>query len=271
VNYINIPANEAEARTVGCDLIGAKNGTALGGLVSLAGGTGLAEYVLPDDQGNIQLLLLGRLAGAEAGEAFGATGPIDFQLFTGDQDGAGGFTIDPVSFVSGTMDPLIHFPNTMIDAAGVITTEPSQFSLSLPLVDGLPLNITLNATNLPGFVGLGTGGVGFQMSDGTIQGYLTKAAIIDLIIGIQTVCGSASPPSLCDTVGGLIGAPGSCTQDACPALALIQGLIGNFEAKVGADGAPSACDPGTPDDCNAIGVCLQAEMEGVTIGGVSAM
>ena len=39
---------------------------------------------------------------------------------------------------------------------------------------------------------------------------------------------------------------------------------------IGADGAPSACDPGTPDDCNAIGVCLQAEMEGVTIGGISA-
>jgi hypothetical protein len=32
---------------------------------------------------------------------------------------------------------------------------------------------------------------------------------------------------------------------------------------------PGECDPGTPDDCNAIGVCLQAEMEGITIAGVT--
>jgi hypothetical protein len=269
VNYINIPANEGEAATAGCDLIGEKNGTALGALVSLAGGTGLADFVLPDDQGEIQLLLLGRLAGADEGEAFGETGPIDFQLFTGDQDGIGGYTIDPASFVEGTTDPLIHFENTQIAADGAVSTEASRFSLSLPLVEGLPLAITLDATKLSGYVALGSGGVGFQMSNGIIQGYLSKSAIIDLIIGIQAVCAGMDPPSLCDTVGGIIGGPGSCTQENCPSLGLILGLVGSFEAKVTADGMPGECDPGTPDDCNAIGVCLQAEMEGITIAGVT--
>ena len=280
VSWINVPANPMCGAEVGCRLFGTSNGTALAGLLPLlnpdapqpqpgeCGDSGLSAYVQPDEAGEIQLKLLSILAGAMPGEVFGSTGDIDLQLFTGDAAGAD-WTVDPVSFVPGSQDPLIHFPGASIAANGLLHTPASRFALTLP-VQGLPIALALEASQVTGYVGIGAGGLGYKLTDGLIGGYLPKDSIVGLLSGLQAACAAANPPSFCGTLNGILP-PGSCTPENCDAgIGLISSFLGGFDSKVGGDGAASECNPQTPDDCNAIGVCLQVEMEGVNITGVTA-
>lgn len=284
VSYINVPANPDCAAMVGCRLFGTANGTALAGLLPLlnpdgpqpqpgeCGDSGLSAFVQPDETGDIQLKLLSRLFGADAGEVFGATGDIDLQLFTGDATATpSDWTIDPVSFAAGTMDPLIHFPGATVASNGLLHTPASRFSLTLP-VQGLPIALALEASQVAGYAGIGAEGTGFKLSDGLIGGYLTRESITALLSGLQLACDPSAPepPSFCGTLNGILP-PGSCTPEDCEdGIALISSFLGGFDAKVDGSGAPGECNPQLADDCNAIGVCLEVEMEGVNITGITA-
>jgi len=281
VNWINIPASPECAVEAGCRLYGASKGTALAGLLPLlnpdappadpasCGDSGLATFVQPDETGDIQLKLLSRLVGADDGEAFGATGEIDLQLYTGEAGAADGeWLIDPVSFGPDGTTPLIHFLGATIGSNGALHTPSSRFALTLP-IQGLPISLALESSQVAGYVGIGADGVGFKFTDGLIGGYLTRDSIVALLSGLQAACVSPDAPSFCSTLNSILP-PGSCTPEDCQTgIDLISSFLGGFDSKVDDAGTAGECNP-QAGDCNSIGVCLQVEMEGVNITGVGA-
>ncbi len=98
-----------------------------------------------------------------------------------------------------------------------------------------------------------------------LGGYLTRDGILDLIRGLQVACASEDAPSLCDQAGAIIGGPEDPPENALP---ILSQFIGGFDSKVEGN-TPSECDPGTPDDCNAVSVCLLVEMGGTPIAGIA--
>ncbi|MAD59958.1 MAG: hypothetical protein CMH49_00395 [Myxococcales bacterium] len=255
---LSLPGSAEEATAAGCRLASAKNGTALGGLLALAGGAvDTNSFVQPDDNGEIQLVLINHLAGWAEGMSGNDAGALTSNFFTGAQDGSD-FAIDPVSFdESGA--PIIFFENTTV-TDGLYLTPASNFIVDLP-IEGLPLQLVLSQTEVSGFVT--TDDVGFNMTEGVLGGYLTKDAIFSLIEGINAACSGDEPPSLCDTVTTVL------TGDPDADLQTLLLVLGGFDSSVAADGTTSACAGDSPD-CNAVSVCILLEMSSAKITGVAA-
>ena len=255
---LSLPGSPEEATASGCRLASAKNGTALGGLLALAGGAvDTNSFVQPDDNGEIQLVLLNHLEGWADGTSGNDAGALTSNFFTGAQDGSD-FAIDPVSFdESGA--PIIFFENTTV-TDGLYLTPASNFIVDLP-IEGLPLQLVLSQTEVSGFVT--TDDVGFNMTEGVLGGYLTKDAIFSLIEGINQACAGDDRPSLCDTVSSVL------TGDPEADLQTLLLVLGGFDSAVAADGTTSACAGDSPD-CNAVSVCILLEMSSAKITGVAA-
>ncbi|MCA9561452.1 MAG: hypothetical protein KC583_23055, partial [Myxococcales bacterium] len=267
VTFLNIPGTPDDADASGCDLVGGNNGTGLAGVLALAGGD-LGQFLNPDENGDISLILLAQLAGWDEGQTGNEVGTADLKLFNGDLNADGDFFIDPASFIDNDPmnDPLIFFPGASTENQ-LLVTPASEFALSLPLVEGLPIQINLAETKLK--ANLAVGAAGFDLTSGVLSGYLPRQSIVDLIVAIQTACGAENPPSLCDTVTAVLPIDGN-PEDVLP---LILQLIGGFDARLDA-GVPGDCDPlameGDANACNAVSVCLEIESEGTKIAGVSA-
>jgi hypothetical protein len=251
-----LPQTSDDAYAGGCRLASSKNGTALGGLLTLAGDVDTNEFVRPDADGNIQLVLLNHLAGWAEGMSGNNAGTLSANFYTGNQE-EGGFSIDPVSFDENG-DPIIYFDGTeVID--GLYQTPPADFIVDLP-VASLPLQLRLSQTEVSGFVT--TDETGFNMTEGVLGGYLTRDAIIELIEGINAVCASDTPPDLCSTVSSFLS--GNAETD----LGLLVPILGGFDSSVNGANV-SACSGDSPD-CNAISVCILIEMESAKITGIAA-
>ena len=260
MNYLDIPANRMAATAAGCDLVGNNNGSGLAGLISLAGGAGLAEFVNPDDMGEISLVLLGQLDGWAAGTTANTAGSATLNLFNGVQGDAGDFWIDPDSFVDG--NALVSFPDSSIENS-CLAAGPGTFSVSLPIIPDLPIELSIIQTEITG--ALAVDGPGWSLESGVLGGYLTRQAILDLIRGLQIACAADDPPSLCDQAGAILGGPDDPPENALP---ILEQFIGGFDSKVEGETA-SACDPGVPMDCNAVSVCLLVGIGGIEIAGVA--
>jgi hypothetical protein len=258
LSALSLPDSPDSAYAGGCRLASDKNGTALGGLLALAGGNvDTNSFVQPDADGNIQLVLLNHLAGWANGATGNDAGTIKSNFYTGAQDGDE-FLIDPVS-LDATGAPIIAFNETTV-VDGLYMTSPSDFIVDIPLVEGLPLQLRLSQTEVSGFVSVDA--TGFNMTEGVLGGYLTREAILELLNGISQVCGGANPPSLCDTVGSVL--TGNPEAD----LGLLLSILGGFDSAVDANGGVSACDAASPD-CNAVSVCILLEMSSASILGIA--
>ena len=271
MTYFNVPADAATARRLGCDLLGARNGTALANArgLPIVGEGDLSVFFMPDGNGVIPAILLARLAGADAGELFGATGPIDFQFFQGVSAAAGAFQINPNSFVPGTQDPRVHFANTDIAADGGLSVPSSDFSMMIPVFGGVALGVSLEDAIIRGWISLSANGLGFDLPLGTIEGYLTRDAVVrDWIQPLQALCSGGAPLAVCAAVGPVIGPPGSCNANFCLGADLVAATLGSWEVHVD-DAGPRVCNGRIPGDCNAVGVCFETRMEGVSILGVA--
>jgi len=258
LSALNLPGTPEEATASGCRLASAKNGTALGGLLALAGGSvDTNSFVQPDENGDIQLVLLNHLAGWAEGMSGNNAGTLQANFYTGVQEGANDFSIDPVSF-DDAGEPIIYFSGTTV-TDGLYQTPPSDFIVDLPIAD-LPLQLRLSQTEVSGFVT--TDDVGFSMTEGVLGGYLTKDAIFSLLEGIGAACGGDNPPELCSSVESVL------SGDPETDLNTLLLVLGGFDSAVGADGSVSACSGDSPD-CNAVSVCILLEMSSATIRGVA--
>jgi len=220
----------------------------------LAGDVDTNEFVTPDGDGEIQLVLLNHLSGWAEGMSGNNAGSFRSNFYTGIQ-GANDFSIDPVS-IDDAGEPLIYFDGTKV-IDGLYQAPAADFIVDLPVAD-LPLQLRLSQTEVNGFVT--TDEVGFNMTEGVLGGYLSRDAIIELIEGINTVCASDEPPSLCDTVSSFL------SGDAEADLGLLVPILGGFDSSLSGDSV-SACAGDSPD-CNAISVCILIEMESAKISGI---
>ena len=85
--------------------------------------------------------------------------------------GDGNFTVDASSFVPGTATPLIAFGSAAI-ASGLMSAGPSLFVLSLPLLEGVDLNLTIHETQIEAVAAAGTNGSGLDLSEGKLGGVI---------------------------------------------------------------------------------------------------
>ncbi len=256
ITSLNIPSTVEQATTAGCGTVGAMNGTGLSGLTMLLG-SGLDELVVPDENGDIQLLLLAHITGWEAGQTASQAGDITLNMYNGTPS-EGGFTVNPDSFVDPT-DPtsgaLISFDSTLAGCA--VATEPDNFSLTLPIA-GLDIAINLSQTQVTGDLAVAENGM--NMSNGRITGYLTIDSIIELVEGIQALCMSEDAPSFCAQAGAVLsGDPAMLTDQ------VILPILKGEDSLVTEDGVEGDCG----EDCNAVSVCILIEAESVALTGIT--
>jgi hypothetical protein len=256
LSALSLPQTPADATASGCRLASDKNGTALGGLLMLAGDVDTNEFVTPNASGEIELILLNHLDGWMSGATGNDAGTFSSKFYTGVQVDSG-FEIDPVSF-DESGNPIIYFDGTSV-VDGLYQTPPSDFRVSLPLA-GLDLELRLSQTEVNGFVTVDE--TGFNMTEGVLGGYLTKDAILELIQGITDLCdpNAENRPELCDTVSSVLS--GNAESD----LILLTSILGGFDSAVNGSDV-SACAGDSPD-CNAISVCILLEMESAKISGI---
>ena len=139
----------------------------------------------------------------------------------------------------------------------------------IPVFGQVALGVSLQDAIIRGWVSLAADGVGFDLPLGTIEGYLTRDAVIrDWIQPLQTICNGGAPLAVCAAVGNVIGPPGTCNANMCLGADLVAATLGSWEVHVDAAG-PRVCNGRVPGDCNAVGVCFETRMEGVDILGVA--
>jgi hypothetical protein len=252
VNYLDMPRDAEHAELRGCDVVGVHRGSGLGALVGLAGGVGLSEFVQPNENGHIALLLLARAGGWQAGQHAGDLDRIRFGFFRGLQSEAeAGLLVDPASFVPGTMTPSVAV-DVDVRPTGEASSATTPFPLSWALPEGPPL--TLSTARFAGE--LYTDGYGFGLVNGALTGYVTRQPLLDVTTWILATCAEPEAAEWCEFAAALFP-PGS-TPDV--ALDQLLDVIGGFDAKV-VDGTVTTCEPGM-DECNAVSLCLLVEMQG---------
>jgi hypothetical protein len=260
---LSMPGSRSDATTAGCRLAGNENGASLGALLmTFIGGTNLDEYVTPDADGNISLILLNHLEGWTLGATGNEAGAVTANFYVGDRTEAGELFIDPAS-LDDSGAPYISFPETTI-TDGLLRTPVSSFALSLPLFPGFELALSLENASLEGDVSVNE--VGFGLTDGVLGGYLTKDSLAAILEGIYTACGigrapAGEVPDFCGTIGSFV--TGTLESD----LALLQTFV-TFDAIV-TDSETSACTADRQGDCNAVSICLLVDMEPAAISGIS--
>ena len=241
MSALSLPQTPDEATAAGCRLASVKNGTAFGGLFALAGDIDTNSFVQPDEDGNIQLILLNQLENWPINTTGNEAGALTSNFYNGVQEGENDFSIDPDSMTDG--DAILYFENTRIND-GLYTTPPSDFIIDYPCSD-LSLQLRLVQTEISGFVSVDT--LGFNMTEGVIGGYLTRDGLIDILEEITFACSADNAPEICDTIGSIL------TGDPESDLQTFQLILGGFDSAIASDGSVSACAGDSPD-CNAFSV-----------------
>ena len=254
VSKLDIPGNVEDAFMAGCDTVGGNNGSGLSGLLTFIGD--LSTLTQPDADGNYDLLLLFQLAGWNVGEAPGDN--LKLNLYVGDANADGGFTIDRDSFVDADPmnDPKLTFDGSVDEC--VLQSDSGNFALTLPLLPGLDLSFNLSQAKVKGRVAAAE--KGFDMTQGTVTGYLTRDAVVEIVRALKMACDGDNPPSLCSQAAALLNQPEE------QLVTTISSLIRGFDSLVTDNGVEGDCG----DECNAVSVCLIVESEAVSIVGLSA-
>jgi hypothetical protein len=257
----SIPRTTSRARESGCVLVGRRVGTGAANAITLLGGFG--QFLSPDPDGNVALVLLLQAAGWAAGSSALDVEAIELRFFVGEQLEPGAFAISRDAFVDGdpARGPATAFPSMPVEE-GWFQSSPIPFQMPLPLGEGSFVPMQLVGTRIIGH--LSTQGVGMTISDGLLLGYWTESSMLDLLAGVQTACASGMPPSLCTLIGGQL----SPDRDLREVLDLIVGVVGGFD--VHWDGsAPAECGEDDGPTCNALGVCLVIETEPVVVRDIA--
>ena len=265
ITSIDLPVDRAGAEMAGCQLLGASNGSAFSGLITVAGGT-WADYYQPDESSNIRIVTLAEAGGWSVGQPVAEARRIGLSFYTGlPSNGENPFQIDPDRpFAGGRfMEPL----DVTVAADGTLTTAtPGPVAWTLPVLPGLPVAVPLEAAVIRGRVAVD--GSGFRLHDGVLAGYLTRDALIGVLQALHILCAPEDAPEFCTTYNFWVP-PASCqpSQDGtgcADGLTLMAAYfqLGENDALVTANAPVSGCAPG---ECNARAVCARFEMQGVTI------
>ena len=257
---LEMPSGPAEARSEGCLVYGDKVGTGLNSLLTLAGG--LDQFLVPNADGLIDVLLYARAVGWEPGERAEDLDTIDLEMYFGHPDPSEGWFIAPRSFVDGdpALGPRIRYPDSAVQD-GWLSSSPGPFAVDLSIL-GLAVHLYLESALLSGR--LYADGPGIGMRRGVLTGYITQPGALDLIHGIQDSCTGPERADICGAVENFIGL-GQPDEDL---VALAGTFIGGYDSRMD-DGVPSDCGAALDIECNAVSVCLLMDIDGVEVAGVT--
>ena len=255
-----VPEAPDQARRDGCIIYGEKVGTGLSSLLQLAGG--LDNFLVPGGDGQIPLLMMVQMIGWESGQGSGSLDALDLVFFQGTVGEEGEFLIAPVEGdperEAGTV-----FSGALVDE-GWVETDQQDLGLTVPFLD-IPISLNLVATKVTGRVY--SDGPGAGMRKGVLTGYMDVAGAIELVSDIQAGCASENPPAICPAINNVI----PLDRPAEESLDAIVTFAGGFDTRM-ESGFPYPCDPSVDDiegGCNAIGLCILVEMDGIVISGVA--
>jgi hypothetical protein len=252
-----MPANVQEARALGCRVASREEGSILYGAFHFANRS-LSSYVTPDADGNIEMILLARMPDWPAGERVRDLGTASLGL----EEGARGGSPDHFTVLRGPT--AADFEPFAVAADGTFETDPDFVSVRLPLLYGGQTIFTMQNATLRGR--LVVDGPGFGVQQAFLEGYYTRDGVAESIRYMDAICSGSTPENWCGDFR-LIVPRGACTPFTDPgacdfvvdALSLV---VGGFDALVGPGVAPQSC---SGNSCNAVGVCLALELEGVVL------
>ncbi len=251
---LTIPNSPAQARQAGCLVHGSMSGTGLGSLILLAGG--LDQFVEPDADGLIQLLLLLQAEGWTEGQRIEEVEQVDLSVWLGHSDVSEGYFIAPDSFaMDDPTAPRFGFPSSRVDNGWL---ESAQGNLVLGLtVVGLRVHLALEHVQFSGR--MFAEGDGFGVRNGVMTGYISREGALSMGRDILANCEEEEPPPICSSLSNLV--PPDPTDDDL--ITVIGSVAGEFDARL-EGGSPYEC---ASEECNALGVCFLVEMEGTRIEG----
>lgn len=263
VTRLRFPDDAAEGRQLGCQLFGANLGAGLGNLALLAGG--LDVYLRPDGSGQIPLLLILQALGWEAEARPADVEALSLRFFDGLGGPDPGYTLARASFEEDdpTRPPRTAYPPAPLEE-GWVETAPRRFLLRLPLFGALVLRLPVEAARVTAHLRADGPGVG---GSALVAGYVSRDAVIDLILSVQEACLSPARPAICAAFGNAIQQP---AEELIP---LIEGFHYGYDARL-VDGHPYPCDPRPEADpeeaCNAVSACVLLDLAGIAVDGVAS-
>ena len=181
-----------------------------------------------------------------AGQTGEETENLSMNLYNGVRVG-GQMRVNPLSF-DGQGRPVSPFQaqieGCQLEAEGEsFSIVPEGSNASNPIIERLSMqsvgvHADIDATE-----------TGVTITTGTINGYISRQALIDLLDQLKVECMAANRPSYCNDIGLLLNGTTSGTVDG-----LVAPLLRGFDSRVGNNGmVANSCDP---QSCNAVSVCL---------------
>jgi len=262
ITTLEVPSSPQRAQELACRMVdGSNEGTGLSGLLRLLM-LDIGDLVRRDEEdGSIQLILLGHLDGWNAGETGEEASNVRLVFYSGEADGDA-FRVARASFQGGDPANAPRSAFRAVSSCSRLVAYSGTFELDVPVRDsGVALGLTLSATTL--FGNLRAEATGFSVRKGTINGYLTFESIVALLTGVKAACESADPPSFCEQAGQFLAGDPEPT-----ARTLVLPILRGLDSKVAEDGSVSGDCIGD-GDCNAVSVCFAFESGAATITGIA--
>ena len=256
ISRLDLPTSLATAQEMGCQVLGAKGGSGLAPIVNFVGEGGLSSLTQVNPDGGIDLVVFL--------QAFGLTDPpgtVGMRAFYGEYKPDTQTFLAAPETLDANGDALVRWPDTEIGPDGAFTAPGTAFTLTVDFGDAEvevpPIDLRLEMTSLRGRLALAA--PSFAVTEGFLEGYLTRDSLLLLIQDIKAICVAPSRPAFCDGLRNLLdpNAPAEVT------LNLLLALVGGFDSAV-REGVPATCSAAA-GDCNAIGVCLSLDATPVVV------
>jgi len=258
---MRVPITREESAQMGCRAVDGTNvGTGLIGLFRVFN-VDLQAMVEVGEQEESVLMLLGHLAGWEAGQTGNEAMDVDFRMYVG-RAGREGVFVRPSSFVED--DPgngPRHEYGADLTCRGLVT-EPGEFRLQMPMSNEGPFApLHLSQTTFSGDIV--PAATGFSIRNGTISGYLTEDAVVELVVDLAAACDMDVVPDFCQQGAQFLGG-----DPRMVARTLILPILRGLDARVNADGSVSG-DCSRNQTCNAVSICFGFESQPVVLEGIA--
>ncbi|MGB0646833.1 MAG: hypothetical protein ACPGQS_06625 [Bradymonadia bacterium] len=246
VKKLEIPTTAAEAAALNCEIsIGTNRGSGLSGLVSMLE-FDLEALVSPDANGVIPSVLIASLDGWGANMTDQDVGALAFRIF-----GEAGQSIHAPFSITDRATPVYDVPASV--NCEELSTGVGTFNLEVPLLNGQDSTpLALEHAHLSGTLQTGT----LEISRGTLNGYLTRASLRGIIVGLQDACRQGNAPELCGADSPILTADVDDMVDFAATF-----LMGGFDSTL----TPQGLEACTGSNCNAVSVCIAFETESVSM------
>lgn len=251
---LDAPEGPSAARAAGCTVLGEYAGAGLGSLAILSGG--LDQNYKPNGAGEVGMVLIGEV------EKFALNEPLKMNFLMGGQDAENAYTkIAPSDSIVPPESVDAVFDNIILDDEGWFDSVTESLKLPVPILEDFMVAAGINAATLSGQMQVTEQGMNFN---GLLMGYLPATEVMHITESLIAACGWEETPIICDITAGQITA----TTDPADAYEIIVGFMGHYDVRI-EDGVPVSCDleaaETDPTGCNALGVCLEVEMEAITL------